>query len=207
MRPGVMSPSMMQGPLLGRWTYRSFLNNPDIAVDFGELEFGRGELIVEYVSPGTFIGRLVFDETYQFRLQGVATPGDPPTIRFRGIGDADDSKDHIYDYFGCLMPLWPHPTRKRLSIVGSVVRAVAHNGDSAPAGQAATFIAIKRDVFWEPETGGTPQQPAAPEPQEPTPEPQKPTPEPQEPTPEEPGQPEQPEEQAEESKSTRRRGR
>jgi len=160
-----MQPNMMQGPLLGRWTYRSFMNNPNIDVDFGELEFGRGELIVEYLCRGTFIGRLVFADDYQFRLQGVATPGDPPTIRFRGIGDADESKDQIYDYFGCLMPLWPHPTRKRLTIVGSVVRAVAHDGDAAPAGQAASFIAIKRDVYWEPETTG--QQPTPPQEEQP----------------------------------------
>ena len=140
----------VQSPLLGRWTYRSFLNHPDAAVDFGELEFGRGELLVEYVSPGTFIGRLIFAEAYQFRLSGVTEFGDPPTFRLRGVGDAEDSMDQIYDYFGCLMPLWPYPVRKRLIIVGSVVRAVAHNGDEAPAGQAASFIAVKREVFWEP---------------------------------------------------------
>jgi hypothetical protein len=169
-----LEPSMMQGPLLGRWTYRSFMNNPGIDVDFGELEFGRGEMIVDYVCPGIFVGRLVFAEDYQFRLRGVATSGDPPTIRFRGIGDADASKDQIYDYFGCLMPLWPHPVRKRLTIVGSLVRAVAHDGDSAPAGQAATFIAIKRDVFWEP---GTTQQPAPQQPEQPAPQqPEQPAP-------------------------------
>jgi len=196
-----MKPNMLQGPLLGRWTYRSFVNNPNMEVDFGELEFGRGELLVEYVCPGTFIGRLVFDETYQFRLQGVATPGDPPTIRFRGIGDAEGSTDQIYDYFGCLMPLWPHKVRKRLTIVGSVVRAVAHNGDGAPAGQVASFIAVKHDVFWEPENGGTPapKPPAEPEPEKPQTEPSG------EPAPEEPNQPEEPDESG--SRSSRKRGR
>jgi len=162
---------MVQGPLIGRWTYRSFVGNPDIDADFGSLEFGRGELVVEYLCPGTFIGRLIFDDNYQFRLQGVATPGDPPTIRFRGIGDAADSEGQIYDYFGCLMPLWSYPTRKRLVIVGSTVRAVAHNGEAAFAGQAASFIAIKRDVYWEPPPtpGQQPaQQPAPGQPTAPT---------------------------------------
>ncbi len=165
-----VNPETAQGPLIGRWTYRSFVGNPDIDADFGSLEFGRGELVVEYVCPGTFIGRLIFDDAYQFRLQGVATPGDPPTIRFRGIGDADDSAGQIYDYFGCLMPLWSYPTRKRLVIVGSTVRAVAHNGEAAFAGQAASFIAIKRDVYWEPPPtpGQQPaQQPAPGQPTEP----------------------------------------
>lgn len=162
-----VEPGTVQGPLIGRWTYRSFVGNPDIDADFGTLEFGRGELVVEYVCPGTFIGRLIFDDAYQFRLQGVATPGDPPTIRFRGVGDADDSKGQIYDYFGCLMPLWSYPTRKRLVIVGSTVRAVAHNGEAAFAGQAASFIAIKRDVYWEPEPSPA-QQPAPGQPAEPT---------------------------------------
>jgi hypothetical protein len=199
-----MKPDTMQGPLLGRWTYRSFVNNPDMAVDFGTLEFGRGELLVEYACPGTFIGRLIFDETYQFRLQGVATPGDPPTIRIRGIGDAEGSKDQIYDYFGCLMPLWPHKVRKRLTIVGSVVRAVAHNGDSAPAGQVASFIAVKHDVFWEPENGGGPAQqtPA----QQPPAEPEKPATEPpEEPASEESDQTEGSDESG--SRSSRKRGR
>jgi hypothetical protein len=162
-----VKPGTVQGPLIGRWTYRSFVGNPDIDADFGSLEFGRGELVVEYVCPGTFIGRLIFDDAYQFRLQGVANPGDPPTIRFRGVGDAADSAGQIYDYFGCLMPLWSYPTRKRLVIVGSTVRAVAHNGEAAFAGQAASFIAIKRDVYWEPEPSPA-QQPAPAQPTEPT---------------------------------------
>ncbi|MCA1703060.1 MAG: hypothetical protein LC808_07240 [Actinobacteria bacterium] len=120
-----------QSPLTGRWTYRSFMGDPDIDKDFGDLEFGRGELLVEYVCQGFFIGRLLFGETYQFHLEGVATPGDPPAFAFRGIGDAPESQGQTYEYFGCLMPLWPHDRKQRPTIVGTVIRA-APAGDETP---------------------------------------------------------------------------
>ena len=131
-------------PLIGRWTYRSFISNPDIAVDFGAIEFGRGELLVEYSAPGLFIGRLTFSDDYQFRLQGTAFPSDPPTVRFQGVGDAEKSLNQVYDYFGSLMPCWPHGHDQRPTIVGSVIRSTAHNGDEAPAGVVSAFIALKR---------------------------------------------------------------
>jgi hypothetical protein len=128
--------------LLGRWTYRSYVPNPDITADFAGLEFGRGELLVEYLTPHAFIGRLVFSDTYQFRLRGIAVAGDPPTLRFRGEGDSTDSEGQVYDYFACVMPTWPHGVKQRAAIVGSVIRSVAH--DKARAGAVAEFIALKR---------------------------------------------------------------
>ncbi len=131
-------------PLIGRWTYRSFWNNPDISVEFGNLEFGRGELLVEYLAPGLFIGRLIFGDTYQFRLQGATLGGDVPSFRFQGVGDAPDSEGHVYDYFACLMPMWPHGVDQRLAMAGSVIRSVAHSDGQAPAGLVSSFIAVKR---------------------------------------------------------------
>lgn len=167
--------------LLGRWTYRSLMSNPDIEVEFGDLEFGRGELLVEYACWGKFIGRLVLGDEYELRLSGTIEPGDPPTINLDGFGDATESNGLHYQYFGCVMPLWPHDPRKRPTIVGSVIRAAPKEGSSGRPGSASAFIAIKHNDLPDPEeakpadasatppatdtsTGGTPDSGAASEP-------------------------------------------
>jgi hypothetical protein len=137
-------------PLLGRWTYRSFNSNPEVGVDFNELEFGRGELLVEYLCRGTFVGRLILAEDFQFRLNGIAVPGDPPTLRFHGVGDAEGSQGQTYDYLACVMPMWPHETRYRLVMTGSVIRGLKEGEELPPVRQASTFIAVKRDLPFEP---------------------------------------------------------
>lgn len=133
-----------QDPIVGRWTYRSFINNPDISTDFDSLEWGRGELLIEYLAPGVFIGRLLFGPSYQFRLQGWASFGYPPLFRFRGVGDAADSQNQVYDYLACLNPFWPDGVNQRPVLTGSVIRSVAHNGGRAPAGAVGTFTAVKQ---------------------------------------------------------------
>ncbi|MFN2503316.1 MAG: hypothetical protein ABR540_03620 [Acidimicrobiales bacterium] len=136
-----------ESPLVGRWTYRSFMANPDISVDFAELEFGRGILLIDHLSPGLMVGRLEFgDENYSFRLNGEASLGDPPTFDFHGVNDAHGGQGEVYQYFACLMPLWPHDRRKRPTLVGTVIRAAPAGGDRPPSGLAANFIAIKQDV-------------------------------------------------------------
>jgi len=61
------TPVFNTNPFVGDWTYRSFVNNPDITKDFNDLEFGRGELVIEDATPGSFYGRLIFGETYQVK--------------------------------------------------------------------------------------------------------------------------------------------
>jgi hypothetical protein len=64
------------------WTYRSFINDPDISKDFNALEFGRGDLIIQQLAPEIFAGRLSFGDTYQFRLSGWSAFALPCTVRF-----------------------------------------------------------------------------------------------------------------------------
>jgi len=127
------------------------MSNPDIDVKFDDLEFGRGELVVEYICLGKFIGRLVFGDDYEFRLTGTVNPGDPPIISFDGFGDATKSNGHHYQYFGGLMPLWPHDPRKRPTIVGSVIRAAPNESSGDRPSSASAFIAIKQDDLPDPE--------------------------------------------------------
>jgi hypothetical protein len=131
-------------PLLGSWTYRSFINDADISKDFNSLEFGRAELMIDFLGPGVFVGRLSFGDTYQFRLLGATILNGLMFVRFQGVGDTTDSLNQIYDYLGCVLPLWPNGVGQRAAIVGSVVRTVPHNGGRAKAGAVASFIALKR---------------------------------------------------------------
>src|SRR5262249_22513440 len=41
---------MSDNPFVGNWTYRSFLNDPDINKSFNDLEFGVGTLVIEEAS-------------------------------------------------------------------------------------------------------------------------------------------------------------
>jgi hypothetical protein len=132
-------------PFHGTWTYRSFINDPDIAKDFNALEFGRGELEIEAFDPGSFRGRLSFGNTYQFKLAGASSFGNPFALRFQGVGDTADSQGQIYDYTGYLVPGWPNGVEQRAAIVGSVIRTVPHDGGRAPAGVVASWIALRRD--------------------------------------------------------------
>ena len=132
-------------PLVGHWTYRSFINDPDISKDFNNIEFGRGELVIADFVPGSFNGRLILGDTYQFKLSGSSSFGNPLTVRFQGVGDAADSQGHVYDYVGYLVPIWPNGIDQRSALVGSIVRTVPHNGDRAKAGVVASWIAMKRD--------------------------------------------------------------
>jgi hypothetical protein len=132
-------------PVLGSWTYRSFVNSPDIGKDFNDLELGRGELTIEHFAPGIFVGRLSFGDSYQFRLRGMVDPNPPCTVRFTGIGDTRDSRDQVYDYVGFFIPMWSNGVDQRPVLVGSTVRSVAHNGGRAKAGMVGSFIAVQRD--------------------------------------------------------------
>jgi hypothetical protein len=131
---------------VGTWTYRSFLINPDISVDFNDLEFGRGQLIIESFTPGAFSGRLTFGPTYQFKLTGASSYGNPYSLRFQGVGDTSDSQNQVYDYEGYLVPIWPNGINQRPAIVGSVIRTVSHNGGQAHAGIVCSWIAMKQDT-------------------------------------------------------------
>jgi hypothetical protein len=139
------SPFSVTGPFVGTWTYRSFINNPDIATDFGDLELARGTLVIRRFAPGDFEGRLIFTDTYQFKLTGSSSFGNPFALQFQGVGDTADSQGQIYDYVGYLVPKWPAGVGQRSAIVGSVIRIVAHNGGSAEAGFVGSWIALKRD--------------------------------------------------------------
>ena len=131
--------------LLGTWTYRSFLSNPDLNADFDSLEFGKGNIRIDH-GPLQTLNGLIFGDDWQLTLKGSITYGDPFTLRFQGKGVVEGS-EWIYDYIGYLVREWPNGVDQRPAIVGSIVRTIPHpsgGGGTSPAGVVAQWIAVKQ---------------------------------------------------------------
>ena len=136
---------MTANPLVGQWTYRSLLNDPDINTDFDKLEFGRGTLDIEESAPAVLKGT-IGGPGWSLSLHGSFGFGSPMQVRFQGKGLVGGEL-WVYDYIGWLVPAWPNSdaTLQRAAIVGSVVRTVPHgsgDGGTAPAGVVASFYAV-----------------------------------------------------------------
>jgi hypothetical protein len=131
------------GNLTGTWTYRSFLNDPDVTTDFNALEFGRGNISVADAPLGVFKGR-IFGPGWGLDLNGAIGYGNPWSVRFQGVGVVG-GETWIYDYTGVVVPPWPNGIDQRPALVGSIVRTVPHAsgaGGVAPAGVVCSWIAV-----------------------------------------------------------------
>jgi hypothetical protein len=136
-------------PLAGTWTYRSFLNNPDPAKPFNDLQFAVAEVTIQEAEFGVLAGRLSFGDDY-LKLTGVITYGNPFALRFQGVGATpgtiEDGHPWVYDYLGFVAPAWPNGLSDNPpAIVGTIVRTVPHSQGKAKAGFVASFIALRRD--------------------------------------------------------------
>lgn len=132
--------------LVGKWTYRSFLSNPDPSVDFNSLEFGVGTIRIDESATNEFKG-LIYGPGWELELKGSTTWGNPFEVRFQGKGVVSGA-EWIYDYIGYAVKPWPNGVNQRPAIVGSIVRTIPHpsgNGGVAPAGVVAQWIAVRRD--------------------------------------------------------------
>ena len=126
----------------GNWSYRSFVNNPDLSVEFNELRFGAGNLVIEEVSFGEIAGTLG-GEGWSLDLKGRASYGNPFEIGFQGQGEIGGEL-WVYDYHGFLAPKWPNGNEQIDAILGTIVRTVPHSGGQAEAGYVASWIAVKQ---------------------------------------------------------------
>ncbi len=133
----------MSSSFAGKWTYRSFISNPDINADFQALEFGRATL--DIVEPQTgVVGGTIGGPGWSLALDGAIKNGDPATIRFQGSG-LIGGETWVYDYLGYMVPAWPDGIDQRPAIIGSIVRTVAHSNGLAKAGYVAQWIAVRQD--------------------------------------------------------------
>ena len=136
---------MSDNPFVGSWTYRSFLNDPDVSIDFDKLEFGRGTIVIKD-APMQILQGTIGGPGWSLALKGAREYGNPMHARFQGTGVVGGEK-WIYDYDGYLVPHWPNGVGQQPAIVGSVIRTIPHPGDGAgvvnPAGVVCSFYAVK----------------------------------------------------------------
>lgn len=135
----------MTNPFVGKWTYRSLLNDPDVTTDFDKLEFGRATIEITEPSPN-LVGGTIGGPGWSLALHGGFELGPPAQVRFEGKGDVGGAP-WVYDYIGWLVPDWAGSTPEQQvpAIVGSVTRTIAHpSGDNgtAPAGVVGSFYAV-----------------------------------------------------------------
>lgn len=140
---------MATNPFVGSWTYRSLSNDPDGSRPFDALEFGRATISIVEAPDEILLGK-IGGEGWSLALRGSRAYGSPMQVRFQGRGKVGGA-DWVYDYIGWLVPAWPSSTgdQDRAAIVGSVVRTIAHPsstpGKTAPAGETASFYAVRVD--------------------------------------------------------------
>ena len=136
---------MSDNPFVGKWMYRSLLNDPDMNKNFNDLEFGRADLVIAEAAPQLLQGTIGGPD-WSLTLHGSRGYGSPMQVRFQGKGHVH-GEEWVYDYIGWLVPVWPNSTAalQRAAIVGSVVRTVPHSsgsGGTSPAGVVASFYAV-----------------------------------------------------------------
>jgi len=133
---------------LGKWTYRSFLNDSEIYEDpkqfMENIIWGQGILEITEVKDFQIAGNLKFGEKYILDIKGRISFGSPSEVRFVGIGQENtDAKGWIYDYHGYLAPLWPTGIDQKTTMTGTVIRTISHSNGNSKAGVNASFISVK----------------------------------------------------------------
>lgn len=123
----------------GRWVYRSFLNNQAVDTDFRALEFGRATL--QLLNTDGKISGTIGGPQWQLEVEGDF---DEVTKAFSwsAKGIVGGQLWH-YDYKGVFAYHWENGVNQIPSIVGTVIRTIAHG--NAPAGFTASFIAVSAD--------------------------------------------------------------
>ena len=136
---------MSDNPFVGSWTYRSFLNDPDVNKAFNDLEFGRGTILIEE-APMQALKGTIGGPGWSLALKGARAYGNPMHVRFQGVGIVNGEK-WMYDYEGYLAPDWPNGVDQVPAIVGSVIRTIPHSGSQPntvhPAGVVGSFYAVR----------------------------------------------------------------
>jgi hypothetical protein len=137
--------------LTGKWTYRSFLNDPtEVTSDPNKaaekllaLLFAEAVFTFEIPTPTTLKGAIDWPGG-GLNLHGtMRDEAGAPVVSITGTGRPHTDTAHWeYDYHGQLAHHWPDGVNQQPALVGNVIRAKPHNG--APAGVVASFIAVKQ---------------------------------------------------------------
>jgi hypothetical protein len=137
---------MKNNPLTGKWTYRSFYNDPNIATSLTDLQLGIGTIVIEE-APFDLLKGTIGGDGWSLKLQGSRSYGNPMEIRFQGKGVVN-GEEWIYGYVGYFVPAWPDGVQQVPAFVGSIVRVIPHKSGSngiSPAGVVGSWYAVKQD--------------------------------------------------------------
>ena len=134
--------------LAGRWTYRSFVNTPALVGSDAQaalaLIFGEGVFDFTVDGDGAVAGRLDMVPGYALTITGEEKPRGG--FALIGLGIAGTATEGWrYDYHGGPGYTWPDGIDQVPSLLGTVVRVLAHCPKS-PAGVTASFIAVRQDA-------------------------------------------------------------
>jgi hypothetical protein len=136
-------------PIAGQWTYRSFRNSTDLvngdAAKALALIFGEGTFTFETPSPGSLRGTLDMGGGYVLDIEGTVRP-EPRTENYTVVAaghgrPGTPTAGWEYDYHAELAYHWPNGVNQVPALLGSVIRATAHDGGAA--GLVASFIAVR----------------------------------------------------------------
>jgi hypothetical protein len=133
----------------GRWTYRSYVNDPALVGDDANkalaLIFAEAVFTFEIPTSSTLKGTIEWTGG-GLDLQGTLRPtgeGGAPVLAIVGTGrPATGTAGWEYDYHAQLAYQWPTGLDQTPTLIGTVMRAKAHDGGAA--GFVASFIAVKQ---------------------------------------------------------------
>lgn len=134
--------------LSGHWTYRSYRNLAKLVADDQRtalaLILGEGVFELHQYDDGRVEGGLGTETGHALRITGSAgMMGEGLSFTLIGEGlDGTATAGWRYDYRGIAGYMWPNGVNQVPSLLGTVIRVKAH-GPNAPAGCAASFIAVR----------------------------------------------------------------
>jgi hypothetical protein len=137
--------------LSGRWTFRSYRNEPALVGDDGAAALGlilaEGVLDLEETGPASFRGGLGMADGRALSVTGTMIEpggGEQAEYAITAIGiPGSATQGWRYDYRCRLAHRWPDAAGQVDALVGTVVRVNGH-GDDAPAGGTASFVAVRQ---------------------------------------------------------------
>ncbi len=136
----------MPNILDGKWTYRSFFNDPAMVGDDAKkaLDLIFAEATFTFKISGTELTGIIDWGSGGLDLKGTVSSTAPLTVEIIGLGRPGTQTDGWrYDYDAVLAHEWPNAVKQVPAVVGTVIRVNAH-GPGAPAGDTASFIAVKQ---------------------------------------------------------------
>lgn len=147
--------SSYPNPFVGKWTYRSFYNDPDLFLEQPDTGDVRKQLYALVLGHGTItildapmpqLQGTIGGDDWSLTLAGSRSYGSPMEVRFQGTGIIGGAR-WIYAYVGYLVPQWPEGVDQRPAIVGSIVRVINHpssSGGISPAGVVGSWFAVRQ---------------------------------------------------------------